>query len=110
MVMSGDNVPAQHGLARIMTNGERVYEDHYVPRSILLTGGAGFIGSHVAILLAKQYPDYKVSKIDHGNFKCLRAFCEGRRSAACRAGVAPDCSAVASFAARRFGICKLVYH
>lgn len=60
MVMSENDRPAQHGLARIMTNGERVYEDDYVPQSILLTGGAGFIGSHVAILLAKKYPDYKV--------------------------------------------------
>lgn len=51
---------ANHGLARVLTNGEFVYEDKFVPKSILLTGGAGFIGSHVAILLAKQYPDYKV--------------------------------------------------
>lgn len=51
---------ANHGLARVMTNGEFVYEDKYVPKSIMLTGGAGFIGSHVAILLAKKYPDYKV--------------------------------------------------
>lgn len=51
---------SNHGLARVMTNGEFVYEDKFVPKSILLTGGAGFIGSHVAILLAKKYPDYKV--------------------------------------------------
>jgi len=33
----------------------------YKPRCILLTGGAGFIGSHVAIRLVKRYPDVKVS-------------------------------------------------
>ena len=31
----------------------------YTPRNILLTGGAGFIGSHVATLLARKYPHYK---------------------------------------------------
>ena len=30
------------------------------PRSILVTGGAGFIGSHVAVRLVTQYPQYKV--------------------------------------------------
>ena len=50
-----------HGLARILSSGERVYEDEYTPNSILLTGGAGFIGSHVATLLAKKYPNYKVT-------------------------------------------------
>jgi hypothetical protein len=49
----------EYGLARVLTTGELVLEDDYVPRSILLTGGCGFIGSHVAILLAKKYPSYK---------------------------------------------------
>jgi UDP-glucose 4,6-dehydratase len=43
-------------------------ENDYIPQSILLTGGAGFIASHVAILLAKKYPHYKVvvyDKIDY---------------------------------------------
>ena len=30
------------------------------PKSILLTGGAGFIGSHVAVRLTKNHPEYKV--------------------------------------------------
>ena len=35
-------------------------EENYKPQSILITGGAGFIASHVAIRLIKNYPDYKV--------------------------------------------------
>jgi dTDP-D-glucose 4,6-dehydratase len=31
-----------------------------VPRNILLTGGAGFVGSHVVVRLVQKYPHYKV--------------------------------------------------
>jgi nucleoside-diphosphate-sugar epimerase len=31
------------------------------PVNILITGGAGFIASHVASLFAEKYPEYKVS-------------------------------------------------
>jgi UDP-glucose 4,6-dehydratase len=31
-----------------------------VPRNILLTGGAGFVGSHVVVRLVQKYPQYKV--------------------------------------------------
>ena len=34
----------------------------YKPRCILVTGGAGFIASHVAIRLVKNYPQYKVNR------------------------------------------------
>ncbi|TFJ87590.1 hypothetical protein NSK_000941 [Nannochloropsis salina CCMP1776] len=36
----------------------------YTPKNILVTGGAGFIGSHVAILLAHRYPKYKIVVLD----------------------------------------------
>lgn len=32
----------------------------YTPQNILVTGGAGFIGSHVCLLLAQKYPEYKI--------------------------------------------------
>ena len=34
----------------------------YTPRNILVTGGAGFIASHIAIDLARKYPEYEVSE------------------------------------------------
>ena len=33
-------------------------------KSILITGGAGFIGSHVTRLFVKKYPEYKIYNID----------------------------------------------
>ena len=35
--------------------------DQYLPRSILITGGAGFIASHVVTQLLDSHPQYKVS-------------------------------------------------
>ena len=32
----------------------------YRPQNILVTGGAGFIASHIVIQLVKQFPEYKV--------------------------------------------------
>jgi dTDP-glucose 4,6-dehydratase len=36
----------------------------YTPRNILVTGGAGFIGSHVVIQLVNKYPQYKIVNYD----------------------------------------------
>merc|ERR1719221_1665929 len=36
----------------------------YIPTNILLTGGAGFIGSHVVYKLVQSYPQYKVVVYD----------------------------------------------
>ncbi|RZC53984.1 hypothetical protein C5167_012835 [Papaver somniferum] len=38
--------------------------DSYTPRNILITGAAGFIASHVANRLIKNYPNYKIVVID----------------------------------------------
>lgn len=45
-------------------------------RTIIITGGAGFIGSHVIRLFVTQYPDYKIVNLDAltyaGNLENLR--------------------------------------
>ena len=38
------------------TSGDVVF----TPTAILLTGGAGFIGSNAALRILREYPDYKV--------------------------------------------------
>lgn len=44
----------------------------YTPQSILVTGGAGFIASHVTKLLVTKYPQYKV---DGFAYSMLLALC-----------------------------------
>ena len=45
-------------------------------RNLLVTGGAGFIGSHVVRLLVDKYPDYSIVNLDKltyaGNLANLR--------------------------------------
>jgi len=44
----------------------------YTPKNIFLTGGAGFIASHAAILLCKKYPQYNVVVYDKLDYcSCL---------------------------------------
>lgn len=50
------------GVARILDQVDAAAE--YQPKNILLTGGAGFIGSHVAIRLVQNYPHYNVVVMD----------------------------------------------
>ena len=44
-------------------------------RTILITGGAGFIGSHVVRLLVNKYPEYRIINVDKltyaGNLETL---------------------------------------
>lgn len=42
--------------------------DTYGPKNILLTGGAGFIGSHVVIRLVKNYPQYNIFNFDMNSY------------------------------------------
>ena len=45
-------------------------------KSILITGGAGFIGSHVVRLFVKKYPNYQIVNLDKltyaGNLENLK--------------------------------------
>ncbi|KAK3152560.1 hypothetical protein QOZ80_2BG0160720 [Eleusine coracana subsp. coracana] len=51
----------------------------YKPKNILVTGAAGFIGSHVTIRIVKKYPDYNIivlDKLDYcSNMKNLLPVC-----------------------------------
>lgn len=47
-----------------------------MPKTIIITGGAGFIGSHVVRLFVTKYPDYRIINLDAltyaGNLENLR--------------------------------------
>lgn len=52
-------------------------DPEYEPKNIFLTGGAGFIGSHAAILLCKKYPQYNIVVYDKLDYcSCLENLCE----------------------------------
>jgi len=39
-------------------------EGEYTPKNIMVTGGAGFIASHIVIRLVNKYPQYKIVNFD----------------------------------------------
>lgn len=39
-------------------------KERCIMKTILITGGAGFIGSHVVRLFVKKYPDYHIINLD----------------------------------------------
>jgi dTDP-D-glucose 4,6-dehydratase len=55
---------------------EPAFEKH-----IMVTGGAGFIASHVVILLCKKYPQYKIINFDRLDYcACIANLAEVRRA------------------------------
>ena len=51
-------------LASLARRASEPVTREYHPRNILLTGGCGFIGSHVVTHLATKYPSYNITVLD----------------------------------------------
>ncbi len=51
-----------------------------IEKNILVTGGAGFIGSHLIIMLVKKYPEYRIINLDSltyaSNLNNLKEICK----------------------------------
>ncbi|KAK9818448.1 hypothetical protein WJX74_002427 [Apatococcus lobatus] len=62
--MPGYRLPEAAGVVESMDVCEPVEVADFRPRSILVTGGAGFIGSAVVRRLLKVHPDYRVTVLD----------------------------------------------
>jgi UDP-glucose 4,6-dehydratase len=55
---------AMSGVKKQKKEVKEVLVGSYTPKNIMVTGGAGFIASHVVIQLVKQFPEYKVVCFD----------------------------------------------
>lgn len=55
---------AVHGLSRALGDVamSSASDEPYVPKAVLVTGGAGFIASHFVIRYVKAHPDVKVRR------------------------------------------------
>lgn len=75
---AGMKTATKNDLAEGQANGPSVdtrgsgQQYRYTPKNILVTGGAGFIASHVVILLVERYPQYNVVNFDRLDYcSCL---------------------------------------
>lgn len=78
-------IPDLHPSMMAAAEGDGAAAGPYQPRAILVTGGAGFIGSHTVLRLAARYPDVAV-----GGCCCCTwtRRCLGRRAIRCAQGSA----------------------
>jgi UDP-glucose 4,6-dehydratase len=51
-------------MSGFVTSSFEPLADDFQPRHVMITGGAGFIASHVCILLARKYPHLKIVNFD----------------------------------------------
>ena len=70
--------------ARHTADGGGAAPKTYEPKNILLTGGAGFIGSHVVIRLVKKYPQYNIFNFD------MNSYCSCHENVVAEIGDAPN--------------------
>lgn len=70
--MSTDQEPAANDANGTTSVGDQVNSARFTPKNILVTGGAGFIASHVVILLVERYPQYNIVNFDRLDYcSCL---------------------------------------
>lgn len=47
-----------------LANNSQISDEKIIMKNIVITGGTGFIGSHVVRLFVNQYPEYKIINLD----------------------------------------------